>query len=87
MRGGQIGRPLCLQFHFRSIAPAGSEASVMIRLGEAPGFNSRIQRFDEAFSVQRFVHRSKTMAAPLRTNTGPAPVVTSAIFPVFRSTK
>src|SRR5512137_76476 len=85
-RDGQIDRPFCFQFPFRSITPAGSEASVMILLGEAPGLSSRIQRFDEALSVQRCIHRSKTMAPPLRTNAGLAPVVTSTIVPVLRST-
>jgi hypothetical protein len=44
----------------RSVAPAGSEASVMIRRGSDPGFSSRIQRFAVALSFQRFVHRSKS---------------------------
>ena len=55
----------------------------MIRLGEAPVFHSKIQRLEEAFSLQRFVHRSKTMAFPIRTKTGLAPWVTSTDWPVL----
>jgi len=53
---GAVVRTAPSAVYFFNVAPAGSEASVMIRLGEAPGFSSRIQRFEAALSLQRFVH-------------------------------